>query len=103
MIEKLLDHGLQLTNPYARAKEGPLEGLTFAFTGSLERWAREEVEQVVERLGGGATSSVSGQTDYIVAGPGAGSKLDEAHERNIPAMDEEEFIEFLEDRGEKIT
>jgi DNA ligase (NAD+) len=39
---------------------------------------------------------VSGETDYVVAGPGAGSKLDEARERGIPVMDEEEFVDFVE-------
>jgi DNA ligase (NAD+) len=41
---------------------------------------------------------VSGQTDYVVAGPGAGSKLDEAQERGIPVLDEKEFIDFVEER-----
>lgn len=74
------------------------EGLTFVFTGSLERWTRDEVKRFVEQLGGRATSSVSGETDYVVAGPGAGSKLDEAKEQGIPVMDEEEFVQFVEER-----
>lgn len=50
-------------------------------------------------MDGRATSSVSGETDYVVAGPGAGSRLEEAQDRDIPVMDEEGFIEFLEDRS----
>jgi DNA ligase (NAD+) len=42
---------------------------------------------------------VGGNTDYVVAGPDAGSKLDEAREKDIPVMDEEEFASFLQDRG----
>jgi DNA ligase (NAD+) len=45
------------------------------------------------------SSNVSGNTDYVVAGPDAGSKLDEAKERDIPVMNEEEFASFLQDRG----
>jgi DNA ligase (NAD+) len=52
----------------------------------------------VERLGGRATSSVSGETDYVVAGPGVGSKLEAAREREIPVMDEKTFVEFVEER-----
>jgi DNA ligase (NAD+) len=100
VIEEIREAGLTLSNPLYRAEEegGPLEGLTFVFTGSLDRWTRDEVQRYVERLGGRATSSVSGETDYVVAGPGAGSKLDQARERDVPVMDEEEFVEFVEER-----
>jgi DNA ligase (NAD+) len=72
--------------------------LTFVFTGELERWTRDEVERYLEQLGGRATSAVSGETDYVVAGTGAGQKLDEAHERDVPVMDEKEFVAFVRDR-----
>jgi DNA ligase (NAD+) len=99
VIEEIRNAGLTLSNPLHAAEEGgPLEGLTFVFTGSLERWTRDEVQRYVERLGGRATSGVSGETDYVVAGPGAGSKLDEARQRDIPVMDEEEFVELVEER-----
>ncbi|MFW6135438.1 MAG: NAD-dependent DNA ligase LigA [Chloroflexota bacterium] len=99
VIREIRDAGLTLSNPlYQAGEEGPLEGLTFVFTGSLDRWTRDEVKRYVERLGGRATSSVSGETDYVVAGPGAGSKRDQAQRRGIPVMDEEEFVEFVEER-----
>jgi len=99
VIEAIRNAGLTLSNPlFAAKKGGPLEGLTFVFTGSLERWTRDEVQRYVERLGGRATSSVSGETDYVVAGPGAGSKLDEARERDVPVMDEKAFVRFVEER-----
>jgi DNA ligase (NAD+) len=91
--------GLSLKNPFAKETAGKLEGLTFVFTGSLERWTRDEAEQMVERLGGRATSSVSGETDYVVAGPGAGSKLAEARQRDIPVLDEDDFVRVLEERS----
>jgi DNA ligase (NAD+) len=99
VIEEMREAGLSLENPMFAGKGAqPLAGLTFVFTGELERWTRDEVERYVERLGGRATSSVSGETDYVVAGPGAGQKLDEAHARGVPVMDEEEFEAFVEDR-----
>jgi DNA ligase (NAD+) len=90
--------GLSLSNPYAEAQGQPLAGLTFVFAGSLERWTRDEVKRLVEQMGGRATSGVSGETDYVVAGPGAGLKSDEAKARDVPIMSEEEFVEFIEKR-----
>ena len=100
-VKALLDAGIELSNPLYAGEDGdsPLQGLTFVFTGELERWTRDEVQRLVERLGGRATSSVSGQTDYVVAGPGAGSKLDEARQREIPVLDESEFVELIEEKG----
>jgi len=73
--------------------------LSIAFTGRLGRWSRSEAKSLVESLGGRASSNVSANTDYVVAGPDAGSKLDEARELNVPVMDEEEFASFLQERG----
>lgn len=100
-IEDMRDAGLELPNPDYREEGGtrPLEDVNVVFTGSLERWTRDEAEDLVESLGGRATSSVSGNTDYVVAGEGAGSKLDEAGELDVPVMDEEEFAGFLQERG----
>ena len=95
VIDQVRQAGLTLENPYTEEREQPLQGLTFVFTGELERWTRDEVKRYVDQLGGRATSSVSGQTDYVVAGPGAGSKLDEAREHNVPVIDEGEFLEFI--------
>jgi len=102
VIEAIGDAGLTLENPLYSAEEGegPLDGLTFVFTGSLERWTRDEAQRYVERLGGRATTSVSGETDYVIAGPGAGSKLDEAQQREVDVMDEEAFVDFVEQKRE---
>jgi DNA ligase (NAD+) len=99
VIEEIRDQGLQLENPLFQPadEEQPLEGRTFVFTGSLEEWTRKEVKRKVERLGGRAASSVSSRTDYVVAGPGAGSKLKEAEEQGVPVMDEGKFREFLKE------
>ena len=71
-------------------------GMTFVLTGALERFTREEAGEMVEKRGGKAASSVSKKTTYVVAGPGAGSKLRKAQELGIPVLTEEEFLEMLQ-------
>lgn len=96
-IDEVRESGLTLENPLYGEEEQPLEGLTFVFTGALDNFTRTEAKELVTRLGGRATSSVSGVTDYVVAGPGAGSKLDKAKELGVPVIDEEEFIAMTEE------
>ncbi|HKL18344.1 MAG TPA: NAD-dependent DNA ligase LigA, partial [Halalkalibaculum sp.] len=95
-IDDLLNAGVKLENPYAQKEKQVLDGLKFVFTGELEKWTRDEVKELVEQLGGRAVSSVSSETDYVVKGPGAGSKLDDAGEMDIPVIEEDEFRELLE-------
>ncbi len=71
-------------------------GMTFVLTGALERFTREEAGEMVEKRGGKAASSVSKKTTYVVAGPGAGSKLRKAQELGITVLTEEEFLEMLQ-------
>ncbi len=97
-VARIREAGLTLENPLHRPEGGPLSGLTVVFTGRLEGWTRDEAKRLVERLGGRATSSVSGETDYVVAGPGAGSKLDEAQERDVSVLDEKDFKELIQAR-----
>ena len=97
-IKQMLDDGLVLENPLfaGSRKELPLEGLKFVFTGSLTRWTRDEAKNLVEKLGGRATASVSKETDYVVAGPGAGAKLEQAKKLNISILSEEQFQNYLD-------
>ena len=96
-IHRMHEAGLALENDlYVSSEtEMPLAGLKFVFTGSLESMSRDRAKDMVERRGGRAVSSVSKNTDYVVAGPGAGSKLDKARELNVKVMSEEQFQEFL--------
>lgn len=78
-------------------KEGglPLDGKTFVFSGALENYTRREAQRAVEDLGGRATSSVSGNTDYLVAGEDPGQKMDEARDQGVEILDEEAFRRLL--------
>ncbi len=72
-----------------------LQGKTVVFTGSLERFSRKEGESLVEQQGGRASGSVSKKTDYVVAGPGAGSKLAKAEQLGIQVLSEDEFLTLI--------
>lgn len=93
--------GLSLSNPYAE-QEQALEDLTFVFTGQLDRWTRGDAQRLVEQHGARATSSVSAQTDYVVAGPGAGQKRDDAEALGVTVLDEEGFVDLLRDNGVEV-
>ncbi len=77
-----------------------LAGLTFVFTGSLDEYTRGDAQDLVERAGGSATSSVSGNTDYLVVGENAGQrKREDAEENDVPELSEDDFVDLLESKG----
>ncbi|MDA1278566.1 MAG: NAD-dependent DNA ligase LigA [Chloroflexi bacterium] len=76
----------------------PANGMTFVVTGRLETMSRSEAQSRIKALGGKATGTVTGKTDYLVAGAEAGSKLEKAVRLNVRVINEEEFIAFM-DRG----
>ncbi|WP_022886434.1 NAD-dependent DNA ligase LigA [Glaciibacter superstes] len=81
----------------AAAAGGVLAGLTVVATGSLEGFSREDAQEAILAAGGKAASSVSKNTDYVAAGPGAGSKLGKAEELGIPIIDADGFRRLLAD------
>lgn len=72
---------------------GVLAGKTLVVTGSLKSFSRDEIERLIERLGGKASSSVSKKTDFLVVGEDAGSKLDKAKSLGVSVLTEAEFLE----------
>lgn len=95
-IEDLASVGLKLSVPRAARREaGKIAGKTFVVTGSLQKYGRDEIQELITRHGGRAASSVSKNTDYLVAGEKPGSKLDKARELGIPVLDEEQFDALL--------
>lgn len=94
--------GVQFSTPghpgpgAAAATEGPLTGLTVVATGSLDGYTREGAQEAIITAGGKAASSVSKKTDFVAAGPGAGSKLAKAEELGIRILDAAQFRILVE-------
>jgi DNA ligase (NAD+) len=82
----------------ATGEELPLAGRTFVLTGTLERLTREQATERIEELGGKVTGSVSGKTDYVVAGENPGTKIARARELERPVIDEGELERLLSGR-----
>ncbi len=98
LIDRLRAAGVEPA-PLPREESVPagvdLSGQTFVFTGELEAFSRDEAKRLVEELGGRATGSVSAKTDYLVAGPGAGSKLGKARKLEVEILDEAAFLKLI--------
>ena len=90
LIEKLRGHGLrlELDPSEMRTEGGPLDGKTFVLTGTLPSLTRGEASEMIKKAGGKVVNSVSGKTDYVVAGDSAGSKLAKAEKLEVAVLDE---------------
>lgn len=91
-LASLAKAGVKMTEKQTRVEGGPLQGQSVVVTGTLEKFEREEIERLIERLGGKASGSVSKKTSFVVAGEKAGSKLDKAKDLGVPVITEDEFI-----------
>ena len=91
MIKYLKSVGLHFENVQKDIKSHAFNGKTFVLTGKLENYSRDQASDIIESLGGKVTSSVSKQTDYVLAGSDAGSKLKKAEALGITILDESTF------------
>ncbi len=96
LVERLRLAGLQMQADLSDVKPQSLAGLTFVLTGSLETYDRTTAEGLLREYGAKASGSVSKKTSYVVAGPGAGSKLRKAQELGIPVLGEAQLIQIIE-------
>ena len=94
LVVRLIRAGLDLQRTTGASQEGPLAGRRVVITGTLSRPRSYFVERL-EDAGGTFTSSVSKNTDYVLAGEGAGSKLKSANSLGVPVLDETAFEELL--------
>ena len=99
VLERMRKAGVEVQRMPRGEGEQPLAGKTFVLTGSLDHYTRSEASERIEALGGRVTSSVSGETDYLVVGENPGSKLDEARDQGVRQLDEAAFERLLSDRG----
>lgn len=94
-VEALKKHGLQFETQSPVSVSNQLEGKKFVLTGTLPSMSRKEAKKLIEKHGGKTTSSVSGNTDYVLAGDSPGSKYDKARELEIPVISENDLFEII--------
>ncbi len=95
LIQRLERAGVRLEEARLAKREGPLTGKTVVVTGTLGGFSRPQAEEAVRKRGGQAASSVSKNTDYLVAGESPGSKLDKAKKLGVKILDENQFKKLL--------
>lgn len=97
LIEELRKSGLTFTSEKKVIVQSALTGKTFVLTGTLSSFSRDEAGARIIALGGKVTSSVSKNTDFVVAGEKAGSKLTKAESLGVKVLDENTFLKMLEE------
>jgi DNA ligase (NAD+) len=95
VLKKLEHAGLKMSMEMV-AQGGPLEGKSLVVTGVLKGYSRSGIEELIRKLGGNPSSSVSKKTDYLVAGAEAGTKLDKAKALGVKVLTEEEFNKLIQ-------
>ncbi len=94
VVGRLLEH-VEIEPVEAVAQDSAVSGKTVVFTGKLEKFSRDEAKAQAQRLGAKVSGSISGKTDYLVAGPGAGSKLTKAQNLGVAVLSEDEWLAMI--------
>ena len=95
LINRLKQSGVNTKNLEEESEDKRFEGKIFVLTGSLEKYTRQEASDIIEKLGGKTSSTVSKKTNYVLAGEEAGSKLTKAQNLGIEIITEEQFQQML--------
>jgi DNA ligase (NAD+) len=97
VLKKIVEAGVRTEQERVEiAGPQPLEGLTFVITGTLPTLSREQAKALIEAHGGRVTGSVSGKTDYLLAGERAGGKLSKAEKLGVPVLDEAAIRDLID-------
>ena len=95
LLDKLKQANVNMESLEEESTDNRFEGQIFVLTGSLEKFTRDEASEIIERLGGKTSSSVSKKTTYVLAGEDAGSKLIKAQNLGITIISEEDFDNMI--------
>ena len=95
LIQRLKENNVNMESLEEEAQDKRFEGKSFVLTGSLEEFTRGQASDIIEKLGGKTSGTVSKKTDYVLAGSEAGSKLTKAQNLGVQIITEEEFKEMV--------
>lgn len=101
LLFRLQKAGVQMKNENAGANKQIFSGKTFVLTGTLPNFTRQEAAEIIERLGGKVTGSVSKKTSYLLSGENSGSKYDKAVKLEVPIIDEDDWQRMIKEGEEK--
>ena len=95
LVERLREAGVNMQNTEEESTDDRFAGKTFVLTGTLSKFTRPEASEIIERLGGKTSGSVSKKTSFVLAGEEAGSKLTKAQKLGVQIITEDEFLELI--------